>query len=213
MSMSRAPLSSPAGNVRRSLMQINVAPALSSTLAPVITGEAAMPRHKFFAEAVAQIDAPVSAVFEFLDDQANLSAHMSDQSWMMLGTRMDLYTDDQASHIVGSRFGFTGRILGIPLRVDEIVTSREPPRRKTWETTREPTLWVIGRYQMGFELTPSGRGTRLHVHLCYDPPANWLLRPLCALFGSAYARWCTSRMVDDAQLHFAAFADRAVLGL
>lgn len=171
-----------------------------------------MPRHKFFAEAVAQIDAPVRVVFEYLDDQANLSAHMSDQSWVMLGAHMDLHMDAQAGRTVGSRFGSIGRILGVPLRVDEVVTGREPPTVKTWETTREPTLWVIGRYRMGFELTPSGRGTRLHVHICYDPPANWLLRPLSALFGSAYARWCTSRMVDDAQLHFGTFADRAVLG-
>jgi hypothetical protein len=161
-----------------------------------------MPTYKYSAHADAHIDAPVPSVFEFLDDQANLSAHMSKRSWMMMGSTMDIYMDEQATRAVGSRFGFAGRILGIPLRVDEAVATRKPPTLKTWETTAEPTLWVIGRYEMGLELSPSGTGSHLRVYIRYDLPRAWFPRLLGRLFGRAYARWCTSKMVDDAQRHF-----------
>ena len=102
----------------------------------------------------------------------------------------------------GSRFGFAGRILGIPLAVEEVVTERAPPLRKTWETTQEPRLWVIGAYKMGFELTPEGERSVLKVHIRYDRPASGFQRLLGRLFGPVYAKWCTSQMVRDAAKHF-----------
>lgn len=163
-----------------------------------------MPAYAYSTDAVAEVDAPAPSVFEFLDDQANLSAHMSERSWMMMGSTMEIYMDEQKTKAIGSRFGFTGRILGVPLRVDEVVTGREPPTRKTWETAVEPTLWVIGRYEMGLELSPSGAGSRLRVYIRYDLPVAWFPRLLGMVFGRAYARWCTSKMVNDARSHFAA---------
>ena len=134
--------------------------------------EAVMPNYDYFAEAVADIDAPVETVFDFLNDQSNLSSHMGERSWMMMGSTMDIYMDEQRTLSIGSRFGFTGRLLGVPLRVDEIVTGREPPTRKTWETTAEPTLWVTGRYEMGLELTDRGGLARLRVLIRYDLPVG-----------------------------------------
>lgn len=163
-----------------------------------------MTAYRYFADCQAYIDGPVANIFDFLDDQANLSSHMSQRSWMMLGSTMEIFMDDRQTRAIGSRFGFTGRMLGIPLRVEEAVTVREPPTRKTWETTAEPTLWVIGRYEMGLELSPSARGSRLRVHIRYNLPAAWFPRLLGRVFGSAYARWCTAKMVGDAQRHFAA---------
>ena len=97
-----------------------------------------------------------------------------------------------------------GRVFGVELLVDEIVTERDPPRRKVWETTGAPKLLAIGHYRMGFELSPQGNGSMLRVFIEYAlpemAPARWLGR----LFGKRYARWCTQRMVDDAVRHFAA---------
>jgi hypothetical protein len=166
--------------------------------------EAVMPNYDYFADAVAPIEASVESVFEFLDDQSNLSSHMNERSWMMLGSTMDIFMDEHRTRLVGSRFGFTGRVLGIPLRVDEIVTSREPPVQKTWETTAEPTLWVIGRYEMGLELSPRDGLSELRVYIRYNLPATWFPRLLGMAFGRAYGRWCASKMVSDARKHFAA---------
>jgi len=42
--------------------------------------EEAVPNYAYSAEAVANIDAPVQTVFDFLDDQSNLSSHMGERS-------------------------------------------------------------------------------------------------------------------------------------
>jgi len=156
-----------------------------------------------YAEAGARIDAPALDVFGFLDDHNNLASHMREPSAMMLGSRMEIYFDEARARSVGSRFGLRGAIFGIPLRVDEVVTERELPRRKVWETIGEPCLWVIGRYRMGFEITPHSGGTHLLVYIEYAPPARGFARVLGALFGRFYAKWCTTRMVNDAEQHIA----------
>ena len=161
-----------------------------------------MTSYPFSAEARGIVEAPAEVVFAILDDQENLSSHMSKPSGMMLGTTMKIVMEPDHTKRVGSRFGFTGSVLGIPLSVDEVVTSRTPPSSKTWETTAEPTLWVIGRYGMGFELAPQGPRTGLRVHIRYARPRGLLGGILGWLFGPAYARWCTRKMVDDAARHF-----------
>src|SRR5690606_28244007 len=102
-----------------------------------------MPEYPFSAETRVGVDASPDAVFAFLDDHRNLSAHMEQTSWMMIGSRMDIHLDEGGARSVGSKFGFTGSVLGIPLSVEEVVTERDPPWRKEWATIVEPTLWVI----------------------------------------------------------------------
>ena len=97
----------------------------------------------------------------------------------------------------------SGRVFGIQLSVEEIVNERNPPYRKTWETTSPPRLLVIGHYRMGFEITPQGNASEFRVFIDYDlrstAPARWL----GFLFGDYYARWCTKQMADYAARHFA----------
>ena len=87
--------------------------------------------------------------------------------------------------------------------MDEVVTNREPPLRKSWQTTSEPKLWVIGQYKMGLELTPQADGSQLRVFIEYARPRAGIPSVLGLLFGKVYARWCTGQMVTDAQKHFA----------
>jgi hypothetical protein len=169
--------------------------------------EARMTSYPFHAEARGMVEAPAEAVFNFLDDQANLSSHMSEPSAMMLGSTMKIVMEPDHTRRVGSRFGFSGNVLGVPLEVDEVVTARNPPSSqtpssKTWETVSEPRLWVIGNYRMGFELAPLGSRAELRVYIDYARPAGALGNILGLLFGPAYARWCTRIMVDDASKHF-----------
>jgi hypothetical protein len=158
--------------------------------------------YPYAAEAHGIVQAPAEVVFAFLDDQENLSAHMSKSSGMMLGSTMKIVMEPDHTKRVGSRFGFSGRILGVPLAVEGVVTSRTPPAAKTWETTREPTLWVIGSYAMGFELQAQGVRSDLRVHIAYALPSGWFASLLGRLFGPAYAAWCTRQMAKDAAQHF-----------
>jgi hypothetical protein len=69
---------------------------------------------------------------------------MSKSSWKMGGGRMEMVFDDKQGRVVGSRIRLAGRVFGISLFVDEIVTERDPPYRKIWETLGTPKLLVIG---------------------------------------------------------------------
>lgn len=168
-----------------------------------------MPDYPFSAETRVAVDASPEAVFAFLDDHRNLSAHMEQKSWMMMGSRMDIHFDESEARSVGSKFGFTGSVLGIPLSVDEIVTERDPPQSKAWVTINEPTLWVIGRYRMGFAIAPNSGSSELTVSIGYDLPQRVWTRWLGWLLGGLYAKWCTNRMANDAARHFCHAVDGA----
>ena len=150
----------------------------------------------------ALVQAPMDQVFAHVDDHTRLSSHMSEPSWRTGGGRMVTELDSSRGQQVGSRIRLSGRVFGVGLSVQEIVTERNPPRRKVWETTGTPKLLVIGRYRMGFELSPQGKGSMLRVFIEYALPDRGLARWLGCLFGRYYARWCTQQMVDDAVKHF-----------
>ena len=121
---------------------------------------------------------------------------------MMAGSSMVIEPDARHGRAVGSVIRLRGRVLGIPLSVEEVVTERTPPLRKVWKTTDKPRLLIIGRYSMGFEITPTGRTSRLRVFIDYELPYGKISIWLGRLFGHFYARWCTRRMADDAKMYF-----------
>jgi hypothetical protein len=115
---------------------------------------------------------------------------------------METEIDEGRGQTVGSRIRLSGRVLGVELAVEEVVVERSPPRRKVWATTGAPKLLVIGRYRMGFELSPQGSRSMLRVFIDYALPERGLARWPGRVFGRFYARWCTQQMVDDAVRHF-----------
>ena len=157
----------------------------------------------FHLESKREVHAPADAIFSYLDDHTRLAAHMSQSSWMMAGSRMGIELDEFAGRRVGSRIRLSGRVLGIPLSVEEAVTERHPPLRKIWQTTGVPRLLVIGHYRMGFEITPHDASSLLRVFIDYALPEAPFARWLGRVFGSSYARWCTESMAEDAAKHFA----------
>jgi hypothetical protein len=145
------------------------------------------------------LNATVERAFDHLDEHAKLSAHMTRRSWKMGWGKIDLRLDDSRGKAVGSHDMLEGRVHGVRLRLDEVVTERLPPRHKAWETVGEPRLLVIGPYRMCFDLDTNPNGTRLRVAIAYDGPTRGIPRLLGTLFGRSYARWCIRRMVSDAQ--------------
>lgn len=162
-----------------------------------------MSTYRYSANHSGQLLASAGEASDYLDDQSNLSAHMGEKSWMMLGSTMDIFMDGLRTREVGSQFGFKGSILGVPLFVRELVTFRRSPTSKRWETMGEPVLWVIGSYEMFFDLKPGSGGTNLTVGIKYNRPQRGIGQLISFLFHQTYARWCTKKMVVDAQRHFA----------
>lgn len=166
------------------------------------TRETVADRLPLHSETSVVLNAPADAVFSHLDDHKHLSAHMSQSSWMMAGSRMAMELDGSKGRTVGARIRLSGRALGIPLSVEEMVTEWNPPLRKVWETTGTPRLLVIGRYRMGYEITPQGDSSLLQVFIDYALPGTRPGRWLGRLLGNFYARWCTRRMAEDAARYF-----------
>ena len=156
----------------------------------------------FHHESSGLANAPVEQVFAFLDDPQALAAHMGESSMMMLGSRMSIDVDADGGRVIASKVRMQGRMLGIRLSLEEVITKRQVPAVKVWETIGTPKLLVISRYRMGFELTRNGASSLLRVFIDYSlpikPPGSWFGYWL----GAVYARWCTRQMVMGAARHF-----------
>lgn len=144
-------------------------------------------------------------VFSYVDDFSSLSAHMSQSSVMMMGGSMDMLFDAERGQAVGSHVRMKGRMMGIELFLEEVVTERDPPRHKAWETIGSPRLLVIAGYRLGFDITDGNNTSELRVFIDYDLPATLVSRWLGYLFGKMYAKWCVQQMVDGARSHFAMY--------
>ena len=156
----------------------------------------------FHHESSGPANASVEQVFAFLDDPKALAAHMGESSMMMLGSHMSIDVDADGGRVIGSKIRMHGRMLGIRLSLEEVVTKRQVPAVKVWETIGTPALLVISHYRMGFELTRNGTSSLLRVFIDYSlpikPPGSWFGYWL----GAVYARWCTRQMVMGATRHF-----------
>jgi uncharacterized membrane protein len=147
------------------------------------------------------LNAPPETAFAYLDDFKKLSVHMERSSAMMMGSKMTIATDEHDGRALGSRVRMRGKMLGMTLSLDEVVTERRPPFKKAWQTV-DANLLVIGQYRLGFALSPNGNRSVLRVSIDYDLPSRGFGRWLGKLFGTTYARWCAVRMATDAAAHF-----------
>lgn len=147
------------------------------------------------------INARAEELFAYIDDYTHLSSHMSESSWMMGGGRMNTSVDEGNGQRVGSHIRLSGKAFGIRLFLDEVVTRREPPFIKIWDTVGDLRLLIIGHYRMGIEVEPQEGNSWLRVYIDYDLPTTnaWL----GWLFGGIYAEWCVQQMLKDTRNHFA----------
>ncbi len=157
----------------------------------------------FHNDNVARVNAPIEKVFAYLDDPRSLSAHMGESSMMTMGMRMVIDVDAGGGREIGSKICLRGSMMGIRIALEEVVTERQVPSIKVWETIGTPRLLVIAQYRMGFEVTPQGSdASQARVFIDYSLPSNAPGSWLGYGFGGIYGRWCTQQMVMDAARHF-----------
>ena len=97
----------------------------------------------FHHESTALANEPADWVFAYLDDPKALAAHMGESSMMMMGSRMAIEVDADGGRVIGSKIRMHGRVMGISLSLEEVITERQVPHRKVWETIGTPNLLVI----------------------------------------------------------------------
>lgn len=147
------------------------------------------------------VKAKPEAVFAYADDHHNFASHMNESSPMMGGGKMSTKIDAGNGQKVGSHITMSGKVFGLTLYLDEVISERTPPYRKVWETVGTPRLVVIGKYILGFEITPKGDGSDLKVFIHYAMPTG-STKILGLLLGDFYAKWCVRQMTSGIQDHF-----------
>lgn len=150
----------------------------------------------------AQIHATAEDVFSFLDDPRHLSSHMEKSSLMMAGSSMRIELDSKEGKAIGAEIILRGAIMGIPLFIREVVSDRQPPIRKLWETVGTQKMIILDQYRMGFEISPRGRDSFITVSIEFALPNSLGRKILGLLLGKVYARWCTQNMANCAAHHF-----------
>lgn len=141
--------------------------------------------------------------FNYLDDHNKLSSHMNKSSWMMMGSRMFTEFDVDCGKKVGSKISMKGKMIGVPLLLNEEITERDYPIKKTWETRGPQRLVILEQYRMGFILKPEGASsTLLTVFIDYNIPVSGIKHILAIFIAKFYAKWCTESMYKDAEVHF-----------
>ncbi len=101
------------------------------------------------------LNAAPEAVFDHLDDQTRLAAHIARSSAMMGESRMTYAFDAERGQAVGSHITMRGSAFRLRLYVDEVVTLRERPWSKRWETVGPTRLLILSAYHMGFDIAPA----------------------------------------------------------
>ncbi len=96
--------------------------------------------------------------------------------------------------------GRTISTLPRPINLNQLSRISLSPMRIFFPPADQPRLTPSrGTHRMRFAIT-SGRGDLLlRVEIDYEIPPHGLARVLGQLFGRSYAKWCTKKMVQDAQ--------------
>ncbi len=150
----------------------------------------------------ALISASAEKVFDYADNFYNFSSHMNKSTWMMGGGKMKTEIDEGKGRKIGSHVKMSGKVFGVNLFLDEVITVHEVPYRKVWQTVGNINLLVIDHYTLGFEIKPENNGCKIKVFIDYNLPKSTKTYWLGFLFGSMYAKWCVKQMINGVKVNF-----------
>lgn len=153
-------------------------------------------------EEIAQINSTPEKIFYFADNHDNFSSHMNKSSLMMAGSKMETIIDEGKGQVLGSHIIMKGKVLGINIYLDEIISRREPPFKKEWHTVGNLNLIVIDHYRLGFEIIFENGFSKFKVFIDYNLPKSPTGKLIGMLFGKMYAKWCVRQMSSGVINHF-----------
>jgi hypothetical protein len=136
-------------------------------------------------------------VFTQMDDFSKTGMHMSENSMMMMGSKLSLRQISPNSTGIGAKYRWHGKMMGMTIDFEEAVTTWQPPVLKEWETIGDAKIIIMSWYRMWFEINPSDNGTLAKLSISYLPPKQWHLRILSFLFARMYCIWCLNNMLRD----------------
>lgn len=138
-------------------------------------------------------------VFKTIDDLGVTGMHMTESSGMMMGGKLNLEFLTTNKTGLGSRYRWTGKMMGIPMDFTVLVTKWEAGLEKVWETVGPTRLIIYSWYRMILKLKQQVDKTEAELSITYQKPNGFINRILSFFFADWYCRWCLRQMLGDAK--------------
>lgn len=138
-------------------------------------------------------------VFKCIDDLSVTGMHMTQSSMMMMGNKLNLACLTENHSGLGSKYRWTGKMMGLPMGFTVEVTKWIPGKEKIWETIGEPKLIIYSRYRMHLLIVPAVYGCNAELSISYEKPKGFFSRILSFFFADWYCKWCLKQMLGDAK--------------
>jgi hypothetical protein len=145
-------------------------------------------------------NADAAQVFHCLDDLSVTGMHMTQSSAMMMGSKLNLEFLTNNHTGLGSKYRWTGKMIGLKMDFTVEVTKWIEGEEKVWETIGTSSMIIFSWYQMRLIVTQKNEITKAELSITYKPPKEWYFKILSFLFANLYCKWCLKNMLRDAKL-------------
>ncbi|WP_276374237.1 hypothetical protein [Chryseolinea sp. H1M3-3] len=146
--------------------------------------------------------ASAQQVFNTIDDLGVTGMHMTESSGMMMGSKLNLEFLTTNKTGIGSRYRWTGKMMGLMMNFTVEVTKWINGVEKVWETIGETKLIIYSWYRMKLLLKDVNGNTEAELSISYEKPKGLLNKILCFFLADWYCRWCLKKMLGDAKKVF-----------
>lgn len=138
-------------------------------------------------------------VFQKIDDLGVTGMHMTESSMMMMGSKLNLQYLSENEKGLGTKYRWTGRVMGMEMDFIVEVTKWIPGKEKTWETVGPAKLIIFSWYRMHLDVSEIGKGALATLSISYERPKGVLYQILSFLLADFYCVWCLNNMLNDTE--------------
>lgn len=138
-------------------------------------------------------------VFKAIDDLGVTGMHMTQSSMMMMGSKLNLEFLTANHTGFGSKYRWTGKMVGMKMDFTVEVTQWIDGKEKTWETLGDPKLIILSWYKMHLRVFPVSTGVKAELSITYERPKSLFYKMLSFLSADWYCKWCLKKMLGDAR--------------
>lgn len=146
-----------------------------------------------------QIFTSPEKVFETVDDLGVTAVHMTQSSAMMMGSKLHLEYLTEHHTGLGSKYRWTGTMMGMKMDFTVEVTKWIKGIEKIWETIGESGMIIYSWYRMHLLVKPNPNGAEAELSIAYEKPKGWFARIISFLLADWYCNWCLKNMLNDAK--------------
>ena len=84
--------------------------------------------------------------------------------------------------MLGAKYRWYGRIMGMTIDFSETVTQCQPHQLKELEIVGEAKIIIMPWYRMWFDISLAENGTNAKISISYLPPKEWYYKILSFFF-------------------------------